>query len=170
MIDLRQAADMTMRIVKSGRETNGELLEVEMILGPTAPASPMHIHPEQEEVFTVHSGILDVFHHGRWQALAAGESAAVPAGMVDAFRNCSGAEVHCSFTLRPALDFEDLLQVLARAAQAGEFRKRKSFRGMLHMAMAQLRYPRSTFYTNPLLRYLIRRSAALGHLLGYRLP
>ena len=168
-IDLRQAADMTMRIVRSARDTNGELLEVDVFFGKHAPASPMHIHPEQEEVFTVHSGTLDVFHHGRWHALAAGQSAAVPPGMVDAFRNRSGADVRFSFTLRPALDFDDLLQVLARAVQLGEFRYGKSLRGMIHMAMAQRRYSRSTVYTNPLLRFLIRCSSGLGRLLGYRL-
>ena len=160
---------MIMRIVQSGRDTNGELIEVDVFFGALAPASPMHIHPEQEEVFTVHSGTLDIFHHGRWHALAAGQSVAVPPGMVDAFRNRSGADVRFSFTLRPALDFDDLLQVLARLVQSGEFRSGKSFRGMVQMAMAQLRYPRSTVYTNPLLRLLIRFAAGLGRLFGYRL-
>jgi quercetin dioxygenase-like cupin family protein len=168
-IDLRPAADMTMRIVRSARDTNGELLEVDVFYGRHAPASPMHIHPEQEEMFIVHSGTLDVFHHGRWHALAAGQSAVVPPGMVDAFRNRGGADVLFSFTLRPALDFDDLLQELARVVQSGEFRSGKSLRGMIHLATAQLRYPRSTFYTNPLLRFLIRCASSLGRLLGYRL-
>jgi len=159
-----------MRIVQSARDTNGELLEVEVTLGARAPAVPMHIHPEQEEVFTVQSGVIEVFAHGRWQRLAAGQSVTVPAGMVDSLRNRSGAEVRFTFVLRPALDFDDLLQALARAVHAGEFRGGRTLRGMVRMTMAQMRYPRNTVYCNPLLRYLIRASSALGRLLGYRLP
>ena len=54
-----------MRIERSARDTRGELLDVEVIYGAHAAASPKHVHPEQEEVFSVHSGTLDVFHHGR---------------------------------------------------------------------------------------------------------
>lgn len=169
-IDLHNSAGMTMRIVQSARDTNGELLEVEVTLAPKAPAAPMHIHPEQEEVFTVQSGVLEVFAHGRWQRLAAGQSITVPAGMPDAFRNRSGAEVRFTFVLRPALDFDDLLQALARAVQTGEFRAGRSLRGMVRMAMAQMKYARSTVYCNPLLRFLIRAASALGRLLGYRPP
>ena len=54
-IDLRDAADMVMRDARSGRETGGELLDVEVLYGGRGPASPKHIHEEQEEFFNVHS-------------------------------------------------------------------------------------------------------------------
>ena len=89
--------------------------------------------------------------------------------MIDAFRNRSGADVRFSFTLRPALDFEALLRTLGRLARRGDLRSRASLRGLVLAAMAQLAYPRSTHYTNPLLRVLIRCAARLGRAMGYRI-
>src|SRR5690242_19070010 len=65
---------------RSAAETNGERVELEIMLPPGAAGPPPHFHPRQEEQWQVLAGALDVQVDANWRTLREGESASVPAG------------------------------------------------------------------------------------------
>jgi mannose-6-phosphate isomerase-like protein (cupin superfamily) len=62
--------------LRTGRETNGELLELDCFLQPGGQGPPEHIHPHQEERFIVLSGAFTIRIAGTETTLGAGEECA----------------------------------------------------------------------------------------------
>lgn len=71
--------------VDTAADTNGELLRVEQFVQPGAPRVAEHVHPRQEERFTVLSGAMGVKAAGREWILGLGETVTVPSGTPHAF-------------------------------------------------------------------------------------
>jgi Cupin domain len=129
--------------------------------------SIIHYHPEQEENYQVLDGTLEVFRDGRWGAVPAGESLTVPPGTVHGFRNASGAPVRFVNVHRPALAFQENLEVLDRLIRAGKIRGMKDLRSLIYMSMASVEYPPSVAVKPP--QRVVKTLAFLGRRLGYTL-
>jgi quercetin dioxygenase-like cupin family protein len=71
-----------LRLVRTGAETGGELLEMEATYAGTASAPPLHLHPSQEERFTVLEGRVRAVIGGSEREYGPGEAFDVPAGTV----------------------------------------------------------------------------------------
>jgi mannose-6-phosphate isomerase-like protein (cupin superfamily) len=56
---------------------------------PRMPGPPVHVHPAAEESYAVIEGGLEVFMHGEWSPVDAGETATVAAGVPHSVRNAS---------------------------------------------------------------------------------
>src|SRR5689334_5041762 len=72
----------TIVIRRGADETGGDLLVWELFLAPGGRVPSTHVHPGQEERFTVLGGAMRFRVRGRLVTLAAGETAVVPAGAV----------------------------------------------------------------------------------------
>jgi quercetin dioxygenase-like cupin family protein len=96
-------------IRRSGAQTGGRVLAFDLFLPPGGHVPAGHVHPIQEERFTVVAGRMR-FRMGRRTILAsAGESVRVPPGTAHWFGN-DGADVALArVTVRPALRMEELL-------------------------------------------------------------
>jgi quercetin dioxygenase-like cupin family protein/uncharacterized protein YndB with AHSA1/START domain len=105
---------------KTADETNGELLEYDVIGRPRGFTSQEHLHPAQVERHEVVSGTLAVVLDGRERTLGPGESVLIPAGT--AHRHFAGGsdEGHVRVELRPALRTEAFLERLAELSRAGK--------------------------------------------------
>jgi quercetin dioxygenase-like cupin family protein len=68
-----------LRIVKTGAETGGELLEMEASYAGTGALPPEHLHPRQTERFEVLEGEVRAIVGGEEQRYGAGETFEVPA-------------------------------------------------------------------------------------------
>jgi quercetin dioxygenase-like cupin family protein len=69
-----------LRLVRTGAETGGELLEMEATYGGTGQLPPEHIHPSQVERFEVLEGTIRAIVDGTERRYGPGESFEVPAG------------------------------------------------------------------------------------------
>ena len=50
-----------LEVMRSARDTGGELLELAATYGPGSKAPPVHYHPQQEETFVPISGTLTMY-------------------------------------------------------------------------------------------------------------
>ena len=64
----------------TSKETNGELLEMEVVYSPNSPRPPEHYHPSQEEHFEALIGTLYTEIGGQRRTYEAGDSFTVPIG------------------------------------------------------------------------------------------
>lgn len=94
----------------SGAQSGGALLRFDLYLPPGGHVPARHVHPAQEERFTVVSGTMR-FRLGRRTLLAQpGETVVIPARVAHWFGN-AGAEVsHAVVEARPALRMEELFE------------------------------------------------------------
>lgn len=104
-------------IRKTSAETGGDLLEWELILAPGGRVPSSHVHPEQQERFTVVDGRMDFRIGGRKRTVGPGESVTVEPGSVHSFANTGRIPAHVLVQTRPALDMEALLEMAAALAQ-----------------------------------------------------
>ena len=69
-----------LRLVRTGAETDGELLEMEASYGGAAGMPPEHVHPSQVERFEVLEGAMRTIIDGAERRYEPGEPFEVPAG------------------------------------------------------------------------------------------
>ncbi len=90
-----------LRLVRTGNETDGELLEMEASYGGTGDLPPAHFHPRQAERFEVLEGAVRTVVDGAERRYEAGETFEVPAGVVHQMTGDGPARVN--WQIRPAL-------------------------------------------------------------------
>jgi quercetin dioxygenase-like cupin family protein len=100
-------------------DTDGELLEFDVVLTPEGRVPGKHVHPEQEERFTVTSGRMR-FTKGRKKLVAGpGDVVVVPPGTPHKFENAGDEPASARVEVRPALRMEDLLETAVALAATG---------------------------------------------------
>jgi quercetin dioxygenase-like cupin family protein len=108
-------------IRKTGAETGGRLLAFDLYLPPGGHVPAGHVHPEQEERFTIVDGQL-LFHLGRRAVVAGpGETIAVSAGQAHWFGNPGTHVAHAYVEVRPALRTEEMFEATEAISLAGHF-------------------------------------------------
>ena len=108
-------------IRQSGAETGGRLLSFDLILPAGAHVPAGHVHPSQEERFTVVAGRMR-FRLGRRTIFAdAGETVTVPAGRAHWFGNAGAGVAQVRVEVRPALRMEEFFERTEAMGSAGTF-------------------------------------------------
>jgi hypothetical protein len=99
--EIRGGDGSVLRLITTGAESGGELLEMEASYPGTGWLPPEHYHPRQDERFTVLEGTIRAIVDGVEASYGPGESFDVPAGT----RHQMGAEVpsRTRWEIRPAL-------------------------------------------------------------------
>jgi quercetin dioxygenase-like cupin family protein len=95
------AGGFRLRLVKTGAETRGELLEMEAAYGGEGGLPPEHFHPRQDERFEVLEGALRTVIDGQERQYRQGETFEVPAGTPHQMAGDGPARV--KWEVRPAL-------------------------------------------------------------------
>ena len=118
--ELRGADGFRLLLVKTGAETDGELLEMEATYSGTGNMPPEHIHPSQTENFEVLEGEIRTIVDGDERVYSVGEEFEVPPGTPHKM----GAEVptRIRWQTRPALRTAEFFETLYDAIdrEAGE--------------------------------------------------
>lgn len=108
-------------IRESGAQTGGQLLAFDLFLPPGAHVPARHVHPVQEERFTVIDGLMR-FRLGRRTILAhPGETVLVPAGAAHWFGNAGPDVSLARVEVRPALRMEELFEMTQAIGMEGHF-------------------------------------------------
>jgi len=108
-------------IRKSGQETGGRLLVFDLFLPPGGHVPARHVHPEQEERFTVVSGRMRFRVSGRNMVADPGDTVVVPAGQAHWFGNAGSEISHAEVEVRPALRTEEMFAATEAISLAGHF-------------------------------------------------
>jgi quercetin dioxygenase-like cupin family protein len=114
------AGRMRMRLLRTGAETNGELLELEATYAPGSVEPVEHLHPRQDEHFEILAGSMTARVGGEERTLAAGDTLEVPAGTVHAMWNDGDAEARVIWRTRPALRTEEFFRRVGALAEQGK--------------------------------------------------
>src|SRR5579859_2385245 len=105
-------------IRQTGAQTGGRLLAFDLFLPPVGHVPAGHVHPVQEERFTVITGRMR-FRLGRRTILACpGDTVRVPPGTPHWFGNAGGDVALTRVEVRPALRMEELLRRSGRLSAA----------------------------------------------------
>jgi quercetin dioxygenase-like cupin family protein len=155
---------------KTAWETNGEAVVIETFVKPNGFVAAAHLHPYQEERFQVLRGTVG-FRVGREEIVAGpGQRLTVPAGTAHKFWNAGEEEAHFVCEVRPALQFEQLIETMFGLAADGKT-NRKGMPNPLRLAViAQAHFDNVHLPFPPawMQRIGLALGAPLGRLLGYK--
>jgi mannose-6-phosphate isomerase-like protein (cupin superfamily) len=154
---------------KTSRETGGQAVVIETLVQPHGFVAAAHVHPTQEERFEVLGGSVG-FRVGREQRIAGpGERLTVPAGTPHKFWNAGEDVARFVCEIRPALQFESLLETMFALAVEGKTNRKgmpNPFR-LAVIAQAHFDTVRLPFPPAVLQRMGLAMGAPFGRMLGY---
>jgi quercetin dioxygenase-like cupin family protein len=109
---------------KTGKQTGGQLLEVEVLLDPGGRV-PRHLHLRQDERVEVLEGSLSIQLGGQHRGLTTGESVEVPRRTLHRVSNTHQGHTRFLLQVRPARRMETAMRaVFAVAGVLGRLRHR----------------------------------------------
>ena len=150
-------------------DTDGEAVVIETVVQPDGFVAAAHVHPEQSERFAVKSGKLELRAEREKLTLGPGEVAVVEPGTPHRFRNAGDEPVTFVCEIRPALQFESLLETMFALAADGKT-NRKGMPNPLRLAViakAHFDTVRLPFPPAWMQKAGLTLGAPLGRLLGY---
>ena len=153
----------------TSRDTDGEAVVIETVVQPDGFVAAAHVHPSQSERFAVAEGTLGLKVDGQEMTLEAGEVAIVEPGQAHRFWNAGDEPVRFVCEVRPALQFESLLETMFDLAADGKT-NRKGMPNPLRLAViakAHFDTVRLPFPPDWMQAAGLALGAPLGRLLGY---
>jgi mannose-6-phosphate isomerase-like protein (cupin superfamily) len=100
-------------ILRTSRDTNGQLLQLEVRLDPGGWV-PLHVHVRQDERVEVLEGSLTIRVAGKERLLAVGNSVDVPRRKMHTVRNAGNGDVLFLMEARPARHLEAAMRAMFR--------------------------------------------------------
>ena len=155
---------------KTSLETGGEAVVVETFVQPHGAVAAAHVHPSQEERFEVLRGTLGFKIDGKKITAGPGQRLTVPAGTPHKFWNAGDDEAHFVCEVRPALQFESLIETMFNLAADGKTNKkgmpnplRLAVIANAHFDTVQLPFPPALIQ-----KLGLAMGAPLGRMVGYQ--
>lgn len=106
-------------IRESGVQNGGRLLAFDLFLPAGGHVPARHLHPLQEERFTVVAGRMRFRLGGRTILASPGDTVVVPAGAAHWFGNAGSEVSHARVEVRPALRMEELFEATEAMGRSG---------------------------------------------------
>ncbi len=159
-----------MIFLKTGAETNGELLQIECFSPPTDEREPEHIHPLQENSFKIISGSCAFQIDGKEQIIGPGQSIIIPTKVPHYFWNSGDTVAHYIQEFKPALTIDRFFETFFSLAKDGKLNK-KGIPNFFHVSIIGLAHKDDIRLTKPpwaVQNMLYKILAPVGKLMGYR--
>lgn len=156
--------------LQTSRDTGGALLQLDIFARAGAQGPPEHIHPQQEERFTVLAGSLTGRIAGREVRIEPGTEWVVPAGTPHTWHNAGESEVHVRVELRPAGRMEPFLETIYGLAKDGKTNAR-GIPSLFQLAVFATAYFDTNYLASPPLpvqKVMLGAIAFVGRRLGFR--
>ena len=118
----------------TSHDTDGEYTLFDTYVEPGGRVAAMHKHPYQTEIFTVLEGRLGVKRGREKLELGPGEVALIDPGLPHKFWNAGEETLRFRAEVRPALQFESLIETMFGLAVDGKT-NRKGMPGPLRLAV-----------------------------------
>ena len=151
-------------------DTDGDAVVIETVVQPDGCVAAAHVHPSQSERFAVKSGTLGLKAGRKKHTLGPGEVVTVEPGTAHRFWNAGDEPVTFVCEIRPALQFESLLETMFVLAEDGKT-NRKGMPNPLRLAVIAHAHFDTVRLPQPpawLQRAGLALGAPLGRVLGYR--
>jgi len=154
---------------KTSAETNGDYVLFECFVKPSGFVAAAHVHPFQEERFQVIDGTAMFRIDGQELPAEPGDTILVARGRKHQFWNAGDEEVRFACEVRPALDFERLIETMFTLAQDGKTNKKGMPNPLRLAVIAQAHFDtvRLPFPPAWMQRVGLALGAPLGRMLGY---
>ena len=157
----------TMIFLKTAEETQGELLEIDMTVGPGGFVTAEHLHPDLEERFQILAGKIALSIEGKSEVVGVGEVRTVPKNTLHVWNNAGEEELKVILQFRPAGRMEYFLESWFALAEAGKTDRQ----GMPNLFQAAVIFSAFRGDVKPqglLINILVKLLAPLGRLMGYQ--
>jgi len=158
------------QFLKTSADTNGEYVEIEVVVEPNGFVAAPHVHPYQTERFTIVSGAVTFKAGDREFVALPGEEVVVEPGTPHKFWNDGAEDARFRCRISPALTFESLIETMFGLANDGKTNA-KGMPNPLRLAViakAHFDTVRLPFPPAWLQRSGLAVGAPLGRLVGYR--
>lgn len=168
---INQITGQRITFVQTARDTNGASMVMDEYVPANGLVDQEHVHPRQEETFSVLAGTMEFYVAGETRKASAGESVVVPAGVPHAFANKGDGEAVMRVTYRPALNTEGFFEAFFGLSQDGKMDPKTGLPNLLQIAVLAQAYRKEIAFGGiPVLvqRILFGALAPIGRLLGYR--
>lgn len=154
----------------TARDSGGEVLVFDDVVGPGNPGPPKHYHPRQDEWFEVRRGRVRVLLGAEERELGPGERVFVPRGVAHTFRVVGDEEASLLTEFRPAGDVEGWLESVFALAREGKVRADGAPKPLAIAPIAHAHLDDFVFAGPPvaLQRLLLALVAPVARLLGNR--
>jgi len=119
---------------KTSAETNGEAVEIEVYVRPGGVVAAAHVHPYQTERFEVISGRIGMKLGRRKLEAGPNDIVVIEPGTPHKFWNAGDEELRFVTVIKPALQFERLLETMFGLAADGKT-NRKGMPNPLRLAV-----------------------------------
>jgi mannose-6-phosphate isomerase-like protein (cupin superfamily) len=154
---------------KTSRETGGQAVVIETFVQPNGFVAAAHVHPSQDEQFEILRGSVGFKIGGKKLVAGPSQRLRVPAGTPHKFWNAGDDEAHFVCEIRPALQFEQLIETMFSLAADGKT-NRKGMPNPLRLAVIANEHfdtVRLPFPPAFVQRIGLAVGAPLGRLFGY---
>jgi mannose-6-phosphate isomerase-like protein (cupin superfamily) len=134
--------------VTTAADSNGTLLELDVVLDPHAAGGTEHIHPRITERYDLLEGRLHVRLEGVETVVGAGQKLEIPAGTAHAFWNADDEPVKVRVRYEPAGRFEEFIESIYALARDGKLNA-KGRPKLLQASLIGQRHLRDIALANP---------------------
>jgi quercetin dioxygenase-like cupin family protein len=158
------------RFLETAADTDGERVLIEVLVEPNGFVAAAHVHPYQTEVFEILDGEVTFKTGGETIVAPAGTTVRVEAGTAHKFWNTGEVAARFRCEIRPALQFERLIETMFTLANDGKT-NRKGMPNPLRLAVianAHFDDVRLPFPPAWMQKLGLIAGAPLGRLMGYR--
>ena len=153
----------------TSHDTDGAYTLFDTYVEPGGSVASAHVHPYQTEIFTVIEGRLGVKRAGDRLELGPGEVALIDPGTPHSFWNAGDETLRFRAEVRPALQFESLIETMFGLAADGKT-NRKGMPGPLRLAVVANHHfdvVRLPLVPQALQKLALVPGALLGRAVGY---
>ncbi len=133
-----------------------------------ADGPPIHTHPEQEELFKVLKGELQVYQTNKWVTVRAGEDIFTPKNMVHSYRSRDTEDCLFAYHLTPKQNFSNMLQTFEKMTNEGKLKSTSDIRSIIYLAMAFKKFSSEYVSVKPP-AFVMSIMAGIGKLLGFKI-
>ena len=132
-----------------------------------ADGPPIHTHPEQEELFYVVRGQLEVYRKDQWITLTAGQSAFIPKNTPHTYRSRHTENCVFEYTISPIRHFSEMMRSFEKLQNEGKL-KGTDLKSIIYLSMNFRKYKDEVVSVSPP-PFVISAMANIGKWIGYRL-
>lgn len=162
-IDLTKAFSTKVMYLNDEQEScsNGYCL-----IEPNTDGPPIHYHPNQEEVFKVIDGSLQVYKKNKWVHLEPGDSITIEKKVAHSYRNRGKSQCMFYYELTPKGKFTEMLLTFEDLMANNQLVNDKSLKSKIYLSLVFKKHKTEIVSVNPP-QIIINFIAGIGKLLGY---
>ena len=166
--DFRPAIPFKVEVLESSADTDGRYVKMRIWQKVNETGIPIHIHPTQEETYTVTKGLLEVYYEKVWHLLNIDKSITIAKGKPHTFRTTDACDAEFINIHTPALHFEEYIAGLYKLVINGKIKNPMNFSSRIYLSMLWIKHKEDLIAVKPPY-FVMSALAGLGKILRYKI-